>query len=174
MMEEKEIIWQERFRADLFAPDFCNQLRLEQEVLPLVEQPFYYNLDIQVPFVPLRQAGHIEEYSLQYLLGYREGEDKFGYILGKRAREIEAVFQALGYQIQDICIFGEPMDSPYEVTLALWKGKSKEYFANGAVKPVHHTTVVIPSKPDFLTLLQQTLAKHYARMEEAAWDEEDR
>ena len=63
------------------------------------------------------------------------------------------------------------MNNPYEVTLMLWKGSPKEYFANGALKHVYRTTVVIPSRPDFLALLQRTLARHYARMEEAVWDE---
>ena len=65
------------------------------------------------------------------------------------------------------------MDNPYEVTLMLWKGIPKENFANGALKPVYRTMVVIPSRSDFLNLLQRTLSKHYARMEEVAWDERD-
>ena len=169
-MEEKEIIWQKAFQADIFAPDFCKQLRLEQAVLPPTEKPFYYNLDIQVPLAALRQVERIEEYILYNSPGYRDGEDKFGYILGTRARKIEDVFQALGYQLKDTCISGEPMDNPHEVTLTLWKGSPKERFANGTLKPVHRTTVVVPCRPDFLTLLQQTLAKHYDRME-AVWDE---
>lgn len=170
-MEEKEIIWQKAFQADIFAPDFCNQLKLEQVKLPPTEQPFYYNLDIQMPFVPLRQMERIEAYLLQNSPGCREGEDKFGHILSEHARRIGDIFQALGYQLKDTCISGEPMDNPHEVTLTLWKGSPKEYFANGALKPVYRTTVVIPSRSDFLALLQRTLAKHYARMEEAVWDE---
>ena len=170
-MEEKEIIWQERFQADIFSLDFYKQLRLEQIKLPPTEQSFYYNLDIQVPLMSLWQVDRIEEYFLHHSTRYSEGEDKFGYILSERARGIEDMFQALGYQLQDTCIWGEETKNPHEVIFTLWLGNPKEYFANGALKPIYCTTAVIPCRPDFLTLLQRILAKHYARMEEAVWDE---
>ena len=53
----------------------------------------------------------------------------------------------------------------------LWKGKPKEKFASGTLEPVYHTWVVIPSRSNFLDLLQRALSKHYARMEETAWNE---
>lgn len=65
------------------------------------------------------------------------------------------------------------MNNPYEVTLMFWKGSPKENFANGAFKPVYCTMVIIPSKSDFLDLLQRTLYKHYACIEEAVWDERE-
>lgn len=173
MMEEKEIIWQESFQADILAPNFCKQLKLEQSTLPPVEQSFYYNMDIQVPLAVMRQVEYIDAYPLPSSPRYCECEDKFGYILREQVRRIEDMFQTLGYQLKDTCICGELMDNPYEVTLMLWKGIPKENFANGALKPVYRTMVVIPSRSDFLNLLQRTLSKHYARMEEVAWDERD-
>lgn len=63
------------------------------------------------------------------------------------------------------------MNNPYEVTLMFWKGSPKENFANGALKLVYRTMAVILSRFDFLDLLQRTLYKRSARMEEAVWDE---
>ena len=47
-MQKKEIIWQSKVNADLLSESFYEQLGLENADLPPTEQPFYYDLDVEV------------------------------------------------------------------------------------------------------------------------------
>lgn len=158
-MKGKPILWQSKKQADIFSPHFCEQLRLEDVDLSPKEQPFYYDLEIQVPLSAASNSDNIENYAFNEASARRlvQPEHVFENILNERANEILNMFRSFGYAIFNVEICAEPMEKTNEVVFIITEGKAKGYDKKRNLKSQITVVSIIPNGPGFRTNLVQTL-----------------
>lgn len=150
-MKEKEIIWQSKVKADIFSPEFYEQLGLEDAELPSTEQPFYYTLDIEVSVLNALVDEKVRSYDFRErsIRNSLNPKDIFGSILSDQISTVYKIFKHLGYQFSDVSICAEPLEELNSVTITLSKGKAKEYDKNGKLKEIMIVISTIPYGPGF-------------------------
>ena len=156
-MQKKEIIWQSKVNADILSESFYEQLGLENADLPPTEQPFYYDLDVEVSLLNAGMSERIQQFSFKtsYYSKTNDLKDRFSNILNEQISTVRDIFKDLGYQFANISICAEPLENPTDVTITFSRGKDKEYDNKGRLKSIFTVTSIIPCGPGFRAQIQQ-------------------